>query len=62
VLIYLFLYVVGEKKVSFDIFSSLDFNEKNFAVISSLSASGTVIFSCNTLWPKGILPTYRVIS
>lgn len=59
---YLFIYFGEGKKVSFDIFSGLDFNEKKFAVISSLSASGTVICSCNTLWPKGILPTNRVIS
>lgn len=60
--IYLFIYFGEGKKVSFDIFYSLVFNEKKFAVISSLSASGTVICSCNTFWPKGILPSYRVIS
>lgn len=63
--LFICLFILGrgkKKKVSFDIFPSLDFNEKKFAVISPLSASGTIICSCNTSWPKGILLTNRVIS
>lgn len=61
--IYSYSYVRKGKKVGFDIFFLVQIlMRKKFAVISSLSASGILISSCNTLWPKGILSANKVIA